>query len=429
MSEALRILLVSHFFAPSGETGGNRATALARHLRAAGHEVTVLTSAAYGSLPEDEADGNLRTWDLQLVRARLRGRSEATDAFSSDTFSTRVHPLSRILVPDAHLLAWTPIAAWRALRLRRNGSFDCVFTTSPPESVHLVGSSLASRGLPWIADLRDGWAFEPWIKEQMWPTRAQHRLNERLERRTLTRADAVTAVTGKVTAYLRRELGIEAEVLPNGWEPDAASEAAPSCLDPERVSVIYTGRIAGGRKDPKPLIEALRTLAAGSPEAAERLELVFAGSFTAEEQRLFETDCSPARIVNLGLLDRAGVAALQRAADAAILLTSRERSQESGSKLFEYIGARLPILALARPDSEAAEIVGSLGGVVAGTHDERAIAEGLRRLALGDVPAPGQEAANSYAWPAIAERLVEVMREAIRRRAAAAQGISASTRL
>ena len=48
--------------------------------RRLGHDVTVLTTAAYGALPDDEApqsDGPggdiVRTADLQLVRARLRG--------------------------------------------------------------------------------------------------------------------------------------------------------------------------------------------------------------------------------------------------------------------------------------------------------------------------------------------------------------------
>jgi glycosyltransferase involved in cell wall biosynthesis len=414
----LRIMLVAHFLAPSRETGANRATALARHLRLAGHEVTVLTSAAYGRLPEDEEVGNVRTYDLQLLQARLRGRASVEDGFSSDTFSTGVHPLSRVLVPDAHLVAWTPFALARAVRLARGRSFDCVLTTSPPESAHLVGRALARR-TAWVADLRDGWAFEPYVKEEMWPTRSQHRLNGWLERRTLRRADVVTAVTTAVCDYLTGELGVRAELLPNGWEPDpaqAADGARDLRLDPDRVSVIYTGRIAGGLKDPVPLIEAVRKLAAEDPESASHLELVFAGTFTEEEQRLFERDCSPARIVNLGRLDRDRVGALQRAADAGILLTSRTRRQESGSKLFEYLGARLPILALARPDSAAAEIVGAAGGVVVDTHDEAAIAGGLARLARGEVPRPDQRTADSYSWPVVAERLVEVIREAIRRR-------------
>ena len=421
----LRILIVAHFFEPSGETGANRPSALARHLRGAGHEVTVLTSAAYGRLPEDEELGNVRTWDLQLLPARLRGRSSVEDAFSSDTFPGP-HPLSRVAVPDPQLIAWAPFGLWRALRLAGAGRFDCALTTSPPESTHLIGRALSARGVPWVADLRDGWAFEPYVKELLWPTRAQHRLNGWLERRVLTRADRLTAVTTPVVDYLRGHLGLPAELVPNGWEPGTTDDggARDFRLEPDRVSAVYTGRLSGGRKDPRPLVSALRRLAAEDPESAAKLELVFAGSFTSEEQELFGGDCSPARIVNLGRLDRHEVAALQGRADAGLLITSASRRQESGSKLFEYIGARLPILALARPDSAAAEIVSAAGGLVVGTDDEPAITDALRHLARGEVGPPEQAIADSYAWPAVAERLVAVLRSAI----AARQAASASAR-
>ena len=42
----------------------------------------------------------------------------------------------------------------------RERDFDCVITTSPPESAHGVGMALARRGVPWVADVRDAWNFE-----------------------------------------------------------------------------------------------------------------------------------------------------------------------------------------------------------------------------------------------------------------------------
>ena len=48
-------------------------------------------------------------------------------------------------------------------------------TTSPPPSVHLVGLALRHHGMPWIAELRDGWAFEP--PHPAWPLAALDRLS------------------------------------------------------------------------------------------------------------------------------------------------------------------------------------------------------------------------------------------------------------
>ncbi len=427
----MRLLIVAHFFPPSTETGANRPAALSEHLRAQGHEVTVLTSSAYGRLPGDREQGVERTRDLQLLQPHARRRG---GGFSDASYSTRPHPIARVMVPDPYLLAWLPFARARARELQRARGFDCAITTSPPESSHWVGWALTPRGVAWVADLRDGWAFEPHVQERLWPTAAQLRLNERLERRLLRRADAVTAVTEPVAEDLRERVGVQATVIPNGWDPPEAAPAArgaadqqggggePPELDPERVSLVFTGRLAAGNKDPGPFIRALAELAREQPDAAGRLEVAFAGSFTEEELRLFDADVRPARIVVAGNLGRRAVTQLQRSADAGLLITAATRRQESGSKLFEYIGAGLPIIALARADSAAAEIVTAANGVVVGTDDVAGAKAALSSLAAGTIPPPSEELRRAYAWPELAQRMAEVAEEAIElRRARGAQ--------
>ena len=135
-----RILLVAYFYPPSRDTGVLRPAAMAKWLRRLGHEVTVLTTSAYGSEPGEERV--VRTADAQRWRARMHGADHIDALFDSDTYANRPHPLSRVLVPEALVAAWAPFARSRALRLNRERRFDCVITTSPPESAHLVGAAL-----------------------------------------------------------------------------------------------------------------------------------------------------------------------------------------------------------------------------------------------------------------------------------------------
>ena len=160
----------------------------------------------------------MRTIDLQRLRARLHGHDRVDALFDSDTYSGKPHPLSKVLVPEPLVAAWAPFARSRALRLNRRERFDCVITSSPPESVHAVGRALARRGVPWVADLRDAWTFEP-IRPPF-PTALQRRLDERLERRWLASADAVVCVSRPAADDLRVRLGIEPRLVPNGWDPD-----------------------------------------------------------------------------------------------------------------------------------------------------------------------------------------------------------------
>src|SRR5438874_4584953 len=130
----MNILLVAYFYPPCRDTGAHRPAAMAKWLRRLGHRVTVLTTSAYGTENGPAEDDVARTADLQRLRARLHGHDRVDALFDSDTYSGRPHPLSRVLVPEPLIVAWAPFARARALRLSRDRDFDCVITSSPPES-------------------------------------------------------------------------------------------------------------------------------------------------------------------------------------------------------------------------------------------------------------------------------------------------------
>ena len=409
------ILLVAYFYPPCRDTGVLRPASMASWLRRLGHEVTVLTTSAYGSGAADEGSV-VRTADAQRWRARLRGRDRIDALYDSDTYGGRPHPLSRVIVPEPLALAWAPFARRRALELARERRFDCVITTSPPESVHSVGRALGRRrGLAWGADIRDAWNFEP--LRPPFPTGAQRRLDARLERRWLGEADIVTCVSRPAADDLRDRLGIEAMLVPNGWDPDAAGAAGHAAeptglLDPGRVSLVYTGRFGSYGRDPRALVDGIRRLASESPASAAKLELVIAGPLTAAESELFAADVSPARIVIAGSLPRERALNLQREADALLLLAQPTRSQLLNIKLFEYLASGQPILALAA-GTEAGRIVAETGGIAVRADDPGEVAAALEELVAGKLSASSPDAVAAYTYPAPAERMAEAVERAI----------------
>ncbi len=410
----MRILLVAYFYPPSRDTGVLRPAAMAKWLRRLGHEVTVLTTSAYGLGDEDAAEDVIRTADVQRWRARLAGGDSIEALFDAPTYSGRPHPLSKVIVPEALAAAWLPFARSRALRLRRERRFDCVITTSPPESAHAIGSALQRRGLPWVADVRDAWTFES--LRPRFPTAAQRRLDERLERRWLGAADVVVCVSEPAADDLRRRGIADPLLVPNGWDPESAPEPGPetTLLDPERVSLVYTGRFGTYGRDPAPLVEALAELGRAKPQVAAKLEVVIAGPLTEAEDRLLASVVSPARIVRLGPLPRERALALQREADALLLIAQPTRSQLLNIKLFEYLAAGRPILALAG-GTEAGRVAAELGAEVAPADDIEAIAAALARVAAGELSSPSPDAIGPYTYPAPAERMDEAVRAAIER--------------
>jgi glycosyltransferase involved in cell wall biosynthesis len=404
-----RILYVAYFYPPSRDTGMLRSAAMVKWLRRLGHDVTVLTTSAYG---DDGAEGVVRTADVQSWRARRQGRESIGALFDSPTYSGRPHPLSKVLVPEALVAAWLPFARSKALALARIQSFDCVVTSSPPESAHAIGMALRRRGTPWLADVRDGWTFEP--LRPAYPTGAQRQLDEKLERRWLSAADAVVCVAEPAAEDLRRRGIAEPMLITNGWDPDAAPEPGPptGLLDPDRVSLVYTGRFGSYGRDPQALLDGLAILARDRPEDAARLELVVAGPLTEEESRLFARDVSPARIVHAGSLERERALALQREADALLLVAQPTRSQLLNIKVFEYLASGRPILALAA-GTEAGRVVAEVGGEVVRADDPAAIAAALAGVATGKLEPPPAKAVAPYTYPAPARKFAAAIELAI----------------
>lgn len=400
----LRILFVSYFYPPCTDTGAHRPTSMVKYLGRAGHDITVLTTSAYGTLPDDANEGIERTTDAQLWRAKLRGADHVGSLYDADTYSSRPHPLSRLIVPEPLALAWAPFGLRRALRLHRAQPFDCVVTTSPPESAHWIGRALQRRGAAWVADVRDAWSFEP--LRPPFPTRVQKGLDERLERRTLAAADAVVCVSEPAASDLRQRGIAEPVLVRNGADPELLAAADPASvadlLDPERVSLVYTGRFGSTGRDPGQLVDALCGLAAERPADAERLELVVAGPLTEREQKLFRRDVSPARISVVGSLERSRALALQRAADALVLIAHPVRTQLANFKLYEYLHAGRPVLALAA-GTEAGAVVEGFGGTVVPAGDVEAITDSLTLAARGELPESLPDARAEHAYPAVAE--------------------------
>jgi glycosyltransferase involved in cell wall biosynthesis len=389
---------------------------MAAWLRRLGHRVTVLTTSAYGSGAVDEEEV-VRTADAQRWRARLHGRERIDALYDADTYASRPHPLSRLIVPEPLALAWAPFARRRARSLARERDFDCVITTSPPESAHSIGRTLRRRHrVPWIADIRDAWTFES--LRPRFPTAAQRALDARLERRWLGDADAVACVSQPAADDLRERLGIEATLIPNGWDPQSGgARAAPGptgLLDPGRISLVYTGRFGSYGRDPRGLVEGLRRLGAEAPAAAARLELAIAGPLTEPEAALFSADLSPVRVSVLGSLARERAVALQREADALLLLAHPTRSQLLNIKLFEYLASGRPVLALAA-GTEAGRLVEEIGGETVRADDPAAIARAIARVATGELEAPDAEAVAPYTYPAPAEAMAALVESVIER--------------
>src|SRR5271165_2538035 len=114
-----RILVVTHPYPPMPSVGGNRWLAMSKYLRRRGHEVDILTTAAFGSLPTDRATGVYRARDL-IANPSLRRLTRRPPLPKPGEAAVVDKPpqalLTKVLVPDLYVATWVPFAAARARR-------------------------------------------------------------------------------------------------------------------------------------------------------------------------------------------------------------------------------------------------------------------------------------------------------------------------
>ena len=362
-----RVLIVSFYFPPAGGGGVQRVLKLCKHLPEMGWDVDVLAPddprwvAVDPGLAAEIPPGTI------VHRAPYRGPSQERApeerlrrARGAGRLATRAAILGRkLLVPDPSV-PWVPSAARAGRRIVRERAIDVVLTTSPPMSAHLVGSAIARRaGVPWVADFRDSWLANPHRRYERRSVRAKRQLLERIARRALRRASGISAVT-EVIAEEARELapaGTPIRVISNGCDFDdfAGLRHEPG----ERLRLLHAGYFFGART-PRPFLQALARLLERRPELRGTVEARFIGGFREADRAWAEGLGLGEALVVDGFVPHEGALRAMKEADALLLLIPNAGGLGTtvlSGKLFEYLAAERPVLALVPPEGAAAAIL------------------------------------------------------------------------
>ena len=262
---------------------------------------------------------------------------------------------------------------------------DAILASYPTPEAFEIGVALAERHrLPLISDFRDGLLFEPLETAALQHNATRH-YYEVLEARVVAASKLILTVSEPISTYFREHYAHQNVItLHNGYDPNDIVADSNVELPADVINIVHTGRLGMSRKDISAkgmgvdaLSAALRILLERSPETARKVQLHFVGQlFKAEKNRL-------APFVEKGMVKlwghkpRATALGFQRKADILLLITAPDKASIATGKLFEYLAANKPILALTR-GTEAARIVKDTGvGAVVSPDRPEEIAEAI----------------------------------------------------
>jgi len=349
---APRVLVAFHDFP---ENGGARIDKFVQLLPRAGLEPVVLTAAENATPESRELLRQGYPPELEVHWASSMAFAPFTPRYLVRARGARFYQLLRLLsaperfafIPD-HMVRWIPAAIPIARRLAKSGRIDCVFTSSPPESTHLIGLYLQRAwGIPWVADFQDLWTEKGFLCRPV--TRLHAAAIRRLESSIFRAADHIIANTPENRNRHLNRFALapnRVTVIPNGFDrSDLESGQHPV----QRDGVFRIGYMGHFDKHGFPWRHFLVALKALADEVGSHsVRLIHCGFRSTEVERYIAANGLTDLVEWRGNLSHR--AALNCIASTDLLLNLLYENEYSDSivnaKLYPYLILNRPILAV-----------------------------------------------------------------------------------
>jgi glycosyltransferase involved in cell wall biosynthesis len=376
----VKVLLVTVYWPPAGGGGVQRPLKIATHLPSFGIETHVLAPDDPKWVHRDEElQPPTQAWVHRARYVGPKGRRPADELHGTKGLERASKQAAlfgrRLLVPDENV-GWNLTAIPAAVRIIRDEGIDAVITTSPPNSVHLIGAAVKRlTGVRWVADLRDSLVAHPHRRTESAAVRAKEASQRLIARLVARRADAIVAAADAIAEEARTlDPAGRVTTIANGCDFDdfAGLDYTPG----GRFRITHTGSFFG-KRDPRPFLTAVHD---------SGLDLVarFVGDFREADREWAATLGLGDRLELHPFLPRRQALALQRDSEALLLLIPEAGGRGKGvlsGKVFEYLAAERPILAAVPPDGAAAELIReSKAGVVVAPDDPEGLRGALQEL-------------------------------------------------
>lgn len=365
-----KVLIISTHFAPDAHVGAKRTTKFCKYLPHHGWQPIVLTSAIsdYHRLDETLMDQLPENLEIHRVkRWRFFKRLDYT------LFTTSI--------------SWLLPAFFMAWRILKRQKVDIIMSTAPSYEAHVTGLLIKlATGKKWICDNRDLWIFaylyNPHYKIIL-------RADRWLVRLIMKKAELIIFIShslkNKYKNLSKRLINSKSAVIYNGFDPDDFVKVPlQNIIIKKKFIITYLGTWGTGRS-PETFLLAVKNLVENKRDIKGNLNIQFIGEFKYDPELLLRIkqiieDYQLGEVINLiqFMSYRKSLEGLLHS-DMLLLFLPYLQVDYTPAKLYEYLYARKPILAIVPSEGETAQIIKETRtGVVISPIDISAIEETIR---------------------------------------------------
>jgi len=370
-----KFLLITYYWPPAGGGGVQRWLKMSKYFRKFGWEPLVYTAekgeqAAYDPSLVAEVPDRLEVvrtpiWEPYDWYKRFTGKKKEEKVYSgfinegkktSLTQELSVFIRGNFFIPDARRF-WIKPSIRFLKEYLDDHPVEAMVSTGPPHSMHMIALGLKKHhDIPWVADFRDPWTQQDFY-DQLKLTRWADRRHKRKEQQVLKIADRIVTVSWSWKEDLSMlSKGREVDLITNGFDP-ADFEEKIGERDPD-FTICHIGSMNKDR-NPAILWKALAQLKKGNAEFSKKLKIKLIGQVDFSILEAIGRHGLEENLERLNFLPHAEV--IQHMKKAQLLLLPINSTPNAmgilPGKLYEYLGAQRPVLAIGPLTSDAAKVL------------------------------------------------------------------------
>ncbi len=370
-----KLLIITYYWPPAGGGGVQRWMKFTKYLREFGWEPVIYTvsngeypvvdESLLKEIPADVETIKTPIWEPYSFYKRFTGRKKGERVYSGfinenkkESFTQKVSVFIRgnFFIPDARKFWISPSIKYLRKYLKNN-PVDAMVSTGPPHTTHLIAMGVKEKiNVPWVADFRDPWTnidFYDQLRLSDWADK-KHR---RLEKEVLKKADKVVTVSWSWADDFRR-IGNrqDVEIITNGYDEADFAGANPALT--KKFTICHIGSMNKDR-NPLALWTSLKQLVTNDANFKEKLEIVLVGQVDFSILQTIEKNGLTPFLTKIDFMPHSEVVKEIRKMQL-LLLPINDTPNVAGvlpGKLYEYLGAKRPVICLGPESSDSAKII------------------------------------------------------------------------